>query len=368
MSNVLGTVNPVREIAAHGATPSARPWCWTPPRPCRSCPVDVAALGADLVAFTGHKMVGPTGIGVLWGRYDLLASLPPFLGGGEMIEVVKMTGSTYAPPPHRFEAGTPPIAQAVGLAAAARYLGEIGMDQIAAHEQEITAYALEGLLGLPGLRILGPTEPVDRGGAVSFTLRGRRRPIHPHDISQLLDSRGIAVRGGHHCARPLHERFGVQSSTRASFYLYTTRAEIDALVDGLGYVQTFFGRRTMKVEELYQEIILDHYRAKHHSGLREPYEAEVHHVNPSCGDEVTLRVHLDGGPVRDVSYEGVGCSISQASTSVMTDLVIGHDVDDGLGAARGVPDPDAGQGRSSRTRSGWRTASRSPAWPGSRRG
>jgi cysteine desulfurase/selenocysteine lyase len=187
-------------------------------------------------------MVGPTGIGVLWGRYDLLAALPPFLGGGEMIEIVRMSGSTYAPPPHRFEAGTPPIAQAVGLAAAARYLGEIGMDQIAAHEQDITAYALEGLLGLPGVQILGPTEPVDRGGAISFTLStADGTPIHPHDISQLLDSRGIAVRGGHHCARPLHERFGIQSSTRASFYLYTTRHEIDVLVDALDYVRDFFG-------------------------------------------------------------------------------------------------------------------------------
>ena len=243
VSNVLGTVNPVREIArmAHavGATVVLDASQAVP-----QLPVDVASLGADLVAFTGHKMVGPTGIGVLWGRYDLLASLPPFLGGGEMIEMVRMTGSTYAPPPHRFEAGTPPIAQAVGLATAARYLGEIGLDQIAAHEQEITAYALEGLLGLPGVRILGPTEPVDRGGAVAFTLSGADGDlIHPHDISQLLDSRGIAVRGGHHCARPLHDRFGIQSSTRASFYLYTTRAEIDALVDGLGYVQKFFGGR-----------------------------------------------------------------------------------------------------------------------------
>jgi cysteine desulfurase/selenocysteine lyase len=161
-----------------------------------------------------------------------------------MIEMVRMTGSTYAPPPHRFEAGTPPIAQAVGLATAARYLGEIGMDQVATHEQEITAYALEGLLGLPGVRILGPAEPVARGGAVSFTLSEAGGDlIHPHDISQLLDSRGIAVRGGHHCARPLHDRFGIQSSTRASFYLYTTRTEIDALVDGLGYVQKFFGGR-----------------------------------------------------------------------------------------------------------------------------
>jgi cysteine desulfurase / selenocysteine lyase len=241
VSNVLGSVNPVREIAALGHAMGATV-VLDASQAVPQLPIDVAALGADLIAFTGHKMVGPTGIGVLWGRYDLLASLPPFLGGGEMIETVRMTGSTYAPPPHRFEAGTPPIAQAVGLAAAARYLGEIGLDQIAAHEAEITAYALDGLLGLPGVRILGPTAALDRGGAVSFTLESDGLAIHPHDISQLLDGRGIAVRGGHHCARPLHERFGIQSSTRASFYLYTTRAEIDALVDGLDYVRTFFGR------------------------------------------------------------------------------------------------------------------------------
>jgi cysteine desulfurase / selenocysteine lyase len=243
VSNVLGTVNPVREIAAMAHAVGAT-LVLDASQAVPQLPVDLAGLGADLVAFTGHKMVGPTGIGVLWGRYDLLAALPPFLGGGEMIEVVQMSGSTYAPPPHRFEAGTPPIAQAVGLATAARYLGEIGMDQIAAHEREITAYALEGLLSLPGVTILGPTEPVDRGGAVSFTLSAADgTSIHPHDVSQLLDARGIAVRGGHHCARPLHERFGIQSSTRASFYLYTTRAEIDALVDGLDYVARFFGGR-----------------------------------------------------------------------------------------------------------------------------
>jgi cysteine desulfurase/selenocysteine lyase len=236
VSNVLGTVNPVTEIAAAahavGAVVVVDASQAVP-----QMPVDVSTLGADLLAFTGHKMVGPTGIGVLWGRYDLLAELPPFLGGGEMIEVVKMSGSTFAPPPHRFEAGTPPIAQAVGLATAASYLSDLGLDQIAAHEQEITAYALQGLATVPGLKVLGPREPVDRGGAISFTLGD----IHPHDVSQLLDSRGIAVRGGHHCARPLHERFGVQSSTRASFYLYTTKAEIDALVDGLSYTVRFFG-------------------------------------------------------------------------------------------------------------------------------
>jgi cysteine desulfurase/selenocysteine lyase len=184
---------------------------------------------------------------VLWGRYDLLAELPPFLGGGEMIEVVKMSGSTFAAPPHRFEAGTPPIAQSVGLGAAVNYLSEIGMDAVAAHEQDITAYALAGLQTLPGVRILGPTEAVDRGGAVSFTVATADGTlVHPHDVMQLLDSRGIAVRGGHHCARPLHERFGIQSSTRASFYLYTTRAEIEALVDALAYTVRFFERPTTR--------------------------------------------------------------------------------------------------------------------------
>ena len=242
VSNVLGTVNPISQIAALGHAVGATVVV-DASQAVPQLSVDLAALGADLVAFTGHKMVGPTGIGVLWGRYELLAALPPFLGGGEMIEIVTMEGSTYAPPPHRFEAGTPPIAQAVGLAAAAQYLSVIGMDQISVHERDITAYALQGLRGLPGVTILGPDESVDRGGAVSFTLSGADgQPIHPHDVSHLLDSRGIAVRAGHHCARPLHQRFGVQSSTRASFYLYTTSAEIDALIDGLDYTISFFGR------------------------------------------------------------------------------------------------------------------------------
>ena len=235
VSNALGTINPITDIAAKahavGATVVVDASQAVP-----QLPVDVSTLGADLVAFTGHKVVGPTGIGVLWGRYELLAELPPFLGGGEMIEVVRMTGSTYAAPPARFEAGTPPIAQAVGLGAAVDYLAGIGMDKIAAHEQAITAYALEGLKTVPGLTILGPSEAVDRGGAVSFELAG----VHPHDVATVLDTRGIAVRAGHHCARPVHERFGVQSSTRASFYLYTTPEEIEALVDGLGFVRSFF--------------------------------------------------------------------------------------------------------------------------------
>ncbi len=238
VSNVLGTVNPVAEVAAwahaHDAVMVVDGSQGVP-----QMPTSVGDLGADLLAFTGHKMCGPTGIGVLWGRYDLLALLPPFLGGGEMIEVVTMTGSTYAAPPHRFEAGTPPIAQAVGLGAAVDYLTNLGMAAVAAHEREVTAYALEGLATVPGLRVLGPTDLVDRGGAISFTLTD----VHPHDVMQLLDSRGIAVRGGHHCARPLHERLGVQSSVRASPYLYTTFAEIDRLVAALDYTQAFFAGR-----------------------------------------------------------------------------------------------------------------------------
>jgi cysteine desulfurase/selenocysteine lyase len=241
VSNVLGTVNPVAEIAAQAHAVGAV-MVVDAAQAVPYAGVTVDALGADLVAFTGHKMLGPTGIGVLWGRYDLLAELPPFLGGGEMINVVKLTGSTYATPPHRFEAGTPPIAEAVGLGAAIDYLNAIGIDNIALHEERITAYALTRIAAVPGLTLLGPTRGVDRSGAISFTLStADGDEIHPHDVMQLLDSRGIAVRGGHHCARPLHERLGIVASTRASLYLYTTTAEVDALADGLAYVADFFG-------------------------------------------------------------------------------------------------------------------------------
>jgi cysteine desulfurase/selenocysteine lyase len=181
-------------------------------------------------------MCGPTGIGVLWGRKELLEELPPFLGGGEMIEMVTMAASTYAAVPHKFEAGTPPIAQAVGLGAAVDYLTAIGMDQIAAHEHAITSYALERLQAVEGLRVFGPTTADNRGAAISFALGD----LHPHDVGQVLDDLGIAVRVGHHCARPVCLRFGVPATTRASFYLYSTPGEVDALVDGLEHVTRFF--------------------------------------------------------------------------------------------------------------------------------
>ena len=236
VSNMLGTINPVETVIARAREVGALVVV-DASQAVPQIPVDLSSLGADFVAFTGHKMVGPTGIGVLWGRYDVLAELPPFLGGGEMTETVTMERSTFARPPARFEAGTPPIAQAVGLAAAADYLTGIGMDQVAAHEQRITAYALEALQQIDGLRVVGPTEAVDRGGAISFTLDD----VHPHDVAQLLDSRGVAVRAGHHCAKPAHLRFGVQSTTRASFYLYTTEQEIDTLVEALHHTKKYFG-------------------------------------------------------------------------------------------------------------------------------
>ena len=235
-SNVLGTVNPVRLIAdrAHalGALVLADAAQSVP-----HMPVDVRGLGADFVGFTGHKMCGPTGIGVLWGRRELLDELPPFLGGGEMIETAWMDHSTFAAPPHKFEAGTMPIAEAAGLSAAVDYLNEIGRASIHDHEQALLRDALTRLTELDGVRILGPAEPADRGTAVSFEVDG----VHPHDVSQVLDELGIAVRAGHHCAWPLHRALGVQASTRASFYLYNTHEEVAALAAGIRQAQQFFG-------------------------------------------------------------------------------------------------------------------------------
>jgi cysteine desulfurase / selenocysteine lyase len=235
VSNMLGTINPVAEIAARAHQVGALVVV-DASQAVPQLPVDVVASGADLLAFTGHKCVGPTGIGVLWGRTEVLDQLPPFLGGGEMIETVTMERSTYAPIPHKFEAGTPPIVEAVGLGAALEYLGHLGMDAVHAHEQAITAYALEALQTVRGLTILGPLSASDRGGAIAFELAG----AHPHDVATVLDTRGVAVRPPHHCAKPAHARFGVQSSTRMSSYLYTTPGEIDALVEALEYTRSYF--------------------------------------------------------------------------------------------------------------------------------
>jgi cysteine desulfurase / selenocysteine lyase len=234
-SNVTGAVPPVAEIAAmahaRGALVVADGAQSVPHRP-----VDVGTLGADFLAFSSHKMLGPSGIGVLWGRRELLEAMPPFITGGSMIEVVRMEGSTFLPPPQRFEAGVPAAAQAAGLAAACDYLDALGMENVAAHEEELTAHALESLGAIEGVRILGPLTTDDRGGAVSFTVEG----VHPHDVGQLLDELGIAVRADHHCAWPLHRALGLQATARATFYVYNTHDEVEALAEGVRQTQKFF--------------------------------------------------------------------------------------------------------------------------------
>jgi cysteine desulfurase/selenocysteine lyase len=235
-SNVLGAVTDVPRVVAAARAVGAI----TVLDACQSVPhlpVDVAELGVDLLAFSGHKMYGPSGIGVLWGRYDLLEQMPAFLTGGSMIEIVRMEGSTYAPPPTRFEAGVPMTSQAIGLGAAVRWMQDIGVARIAAHEQALTARLLDALAQRPWVRLVGPADTDHRGSAVSFVVDG----VHAHDVGQVLDDQGVAVRVGHHCAWPLHRAFGVAATTRASLAVYNTPAEIDALVAALDRVPEIFG-------------------------------------------------------------------------------------------------------------------------------
>jgi cysteine desulfurase/selenocysteine lyase len=235
MSNVLGTINPAAEMVrlAHAAG------AITLIDAAQSVPhlhVDVQALDVDFLAFSAHKMCGPTGIGALYGKADLLERMPPFLGGGDMIREVHLRSFKPNTLPHKFEAGTPAIAEAVGFGAAVDFLTSVGMDTIAAHEHEVTEYALERLEEIPGVKLFGP-DAQHKGGVAAFTLAG----VHPHDVAQILDRDGIAVRAGHHCAQPLHEKFGIPATSRASFYLYSTKEEVDLLVNGIYKVKEVFG-------------------------------------------------------------------------------------------------------------------------------
>ncbi|MFJ2836478.1 MULTISPECIES: cysteine desulfurase [Nocardia] len=235
-SNVTGAVAPVAELVRRAKDVGALVVLDA----CQSVPhmaVNFRELGVDFAAFSGHKMLGPMGVGGLYGRRALLEETPPYITGGSMIETVTMERTTYAPPPQRFEAGTPMTSQVVGLAAAVRYLEDLGMDAIAAHEHALTGAALDGLGAIEGVRIIGPTENVDRGGAVSFVVDG----IHAHDVGQILDDQGVAIRVGHHCAWPLHRKFGVAATARASFAVYNTLDEVDALVQAVRKAQSFFG-------------------------------------------------------------------------------------------------------------------------------
>ena len=240
MSNVLGTVNPVAEIAArvHGAGAML---LVDGAQSVPHLPVDVQALDADFLAFSGHKMLGPTGIGVLWARKEILQTMPPLLGGGDMIKSVQLRHSEWNEVPHKFEAGTPNIAHAIGLGAAVDYLAQLGMDEVLEHERAIAAYALERLVMVPDLRIYGPPAS-DRGGVMTFNLlRDGELLIHPHDLASILDREGIAIRAGHHCAQPLMEYYGVAATARASFYVYNREDEVDKLVEALIKARQIFG-------------------------------------------------------------------------------------------------------------------------------
>lgn len=235
MSNVLGTINPVTAIAAKAHAAGALVLV-DGAQSVPHLPVDVQTLGADFLAFSAHKMCGPTGIGVLWGRQALLEEMPPFLGGGDMIKRVYLREFKPNALPYKFEAGTPAIAEAIGFGAAVDYLSSVGREAIQAHEQEIIAYAIERLEEVPGVKVYGP--PAEKkGGVAAFTLNG----IHPHDIAQVLDRDGIAIRAGHHCAMPLHDRYQLTATARASFYLYNTPQEVDKLIEGLYKVKRMFG-------------------------------------------------------------------------------------------------------------------------------
>ena len=235
MSNVLGTINPAKEIIqmAHqvGAVTLVDGAQSVP-----HFPVDVKDLDVDFLAFSAHKICGPTGIGVLYGKFELLNNMPPFLGGGEMIKRVLLRSFIPNELPHKFEAGTPAIAESIGLHAALDYVDRVGMENIAAHERTIITYALERLEEVPGVHVIGP-EAKNKGGVAAFTFDG----VHPHDVAQVLDRTGIAVRAGHHCAMPLHEKYNIPATTRASFYLYNTTNEVDRLIEGLYNVKQFFG-------------------------------------------------------------------------------------------------------------------------------
>ena len=330
---MLGTINPIEEIArlAHDAGAllvvdgaQAGP----------KLELDMAELGADFYAVTGHKMYGPTGIGALFGRRELLEEMPPFIGGGSMIRKVTKELITWADLPAKFEGGTPPIGEAIGFGAAVRWIDELGLPAIHAAEAELTAYALERVAEVPGLTIFGPPAGDERGGIVSFDMEG----VHAHDISEILDRHGVAVRAGHHCAQVLMQRLGVPATTRASFAVYNTRAEVDRLVDGLlDARQRLRALGTVEaMDELYRDQILEHYKRPHHFGRLEDFDLEFEDNNPFCGDEQHVFLKLDeDGKVSEVAFEGQGCAISTAATSLLDRRARGDD-------PRG--DPQAAQG------------------------
>lgn len=334
MSNVLGTINLVKELAVLAHTVGAVMIVDA----AQSVPhlkVNVKELNCDFLVFSGHKMCAPTGIGVLYGRKELLKEMQPFLYGGDMIREVSFESSSWNDLPWKFEAGTPNMAGAEGLTAAVEYLQEIGMENITAHGQELTKYALEKLSAIPGLTIVGPINAENRGPVISFTIDG----MHPHDVSEMLDKENIAVRGGFHCAMPLFSKLGLDGSIRASFYVYNTTEDIDQLV---GAVRNMVAKEKNVVidrneitsgdlteeQEIYKENVIDHY--KYPRNKKEMVDFTVTHrdVNPLCGDNITVYAKVKGKEIEDISFTGNGCAISQASASLLTEKIKGRSIEE----------------------------------------
>ena len=321
VSNVLGTINPIKEICAlaheNGAVCLVDGAQGAP-----HIPMDVKDVDCDFYAFSGHKMMGPMGIGALYIRQDIARNMGPFLGGGEMINRVKLDGATYAEPPLRFEAGTQNVGGAIGLAAAVRYLKGLGMADVMRHEQDVGEYARYRLSKIKGIRLFGP-EPGKgaTGGIATFVLDNH----HPHDIADFLNQRGIAVRAGDHCAQPLHDILGVNATTRASFYIYNDTDDVDALFSALNDLAT--GRTSQQTNFVSAEHILDYYfNAKPNEGPLKKVDRSVHRANPMCGDEITIEVAIKDDVIDQIRVVPEGCKISVSSAYMMSVAVKGKKV------------------------------------------
>mgnify|MGYP001620080663 FL=1 len=336
MSNVLGTINPVKELAELAHTVGAA-MIVDAAQSVPHTPINVKGLNCDFLVFSGHKMCGPTGIGVLYGRKELLETMQPFLYGGDMISEVTFEQATWNELPWKFEAGTPNLAGAAGLMAAVEYLQEIGMEQVETHGQELTKYALEKLSTVPGLTIIGPATTENRGPVLSFTIDG----IHPHDLSEMLDKKNIAVRGGFHCAMPLFSKLVVDGSIRASFYLYNDKEDVDHLVKAVKNIIEELKKNSVAIDrneitsgnlteeqEIYKENVIDHYQ--HPKNKREMLECTVKHreVNLLCGDTITIYVKVKDKEIEEISFTGNGCAISQASASLLTENLKGRSIEE----------------------------------------
>lgn len=316
ISNSLGTINPVAELCAAARKVGAVTLV-DAAQSAGHLPIDVQALGCDFLVLSGHKMCGPTGIGALYGKLAVLETMPPWQGGGEMIETVHYEKSTWKQPPYRFEAGTPDISGAIGLGVAIDYIEAIGREEIYQHDAELTRYAYEKLAAIPGMRVLGPPLGTPRGAVLSFVMGD----AHAHDVVTMANEHGLALRGGHHCTQPLMRKLGLTSSARASFYFYNTKAEVDRMVAILSPSASTEASPafSLPLGEIYEMVVSDHARRPRNFGeLSGESVVHVHGDNPSCGD--TLDLHVQFGPekVENLKFTGSGCTVCMTSASLMT--------------------------------------------------